>query len=362
MLNLFESTSINTMTLKNRFVRSATWMGMAGEDGTCTPKLTGLMEELAQGDTGLIISGYTFVSTEGKGALMVGASSDDHLPGLTDMADTVHNAGGKIILQLAHCGLFSAPSENGQKPLGPSVMMTPDGPLGSEMSTEDIQQKVRNFRDSADRAKKAGFDGVQIHAAHGYLLSQFLSPFFNKREDEYGGSVENRARFLLEVVASVREAVGDRYPVLVKINSDDCLEDGFCPDDMLRVAGMLEKAGVDAIELSGGTILAFVMGNPDGSFSRQTDTGIYYEDAAKRFKQEIGLPLMLVGGIRSYDDCQRLINEDVTDYISLGRPLIREPDLIKRWKSGDTRDADCVSDNACVMPGIEGKGVQCVHV
>ncbi|MCP4312872.1 MAG: NADH:flavin oxidoreductase, partial [Bacteroidetes bacterium] len=178
-------------------------------------------------------------------------------------------------------------------------------------------------------------DGIQIHAAHGYLLSQFLSPFFNKREDEYGGSIENRGRIVLEVVQSVREAVGDQFPVLVKINAEDFLDGGFCVDDMLDVARMLEKSSVDAIELSGGTILGMLMGTPNISFSRIGDEGIYYEAAAKRYKGEIRIPLMLVGGIRSYEVSQRLVEEGVTDYVSLCRPLIREPDLIKRWELGD---------------------------
>ena len=227
---------------------------------------------------------------------------------------------------------------------------------------EEIKDTINAFRDGAIRAHKAGFDGVQIHAAHGYLLSQFLSPYFNKREDEYGGDIENRARIVLDVVRSVRDAVGERFPVLVKINTEDFLDGGFSVDDMLRVARLLEKSGVDAIELSGGTILGIYIGNFNISFSWIGEGGTYYEEAAKRYKSEIRIPLMLVGGIRSYEVSRRLVEEGLSDYISLCRPLIREPDLIRRWESGDTRDAECVSDNACFQPGIEGKGVQCVHI
>lgn len=363
MPKLFEATTINTVTLKNRFVRSATWEGIAKGDGSCSPKLTDLMEKLAQGNIGLIVSGYAFVSREGQAApFQLGVYSDDLLPGITEMAEAVHKADGRILMQLAHGGLLADPQLTGQEPLGPSVMTTENGPTGREMTKEEIHGAVKAFRDGAVRAKKAGFDGIQIHAAHGYLLSQFLSPFFNKREDEYGGSIENRARIVLEVVRSVREAVGEKYPVLVKINAEDFLDGGFSVDEMLRVARMLEKSGVDAIELSGGTVLGLFMGKPDISFSRIGDSGVYYEEAAKRYKGEIGIPLMLVGGIRSYEVCQRLVEEGVTDYVSMCRPLIREPDLIKRWESGDTREAECVSDNACFQPGIEGKGVYCIHV
>ena len=363
MPKLFETTTINTMTLKNRFVRSATWEGIAREDGSCSPKLIDLMEKLAQGDVGLIISGYAFISRESQAApFQLGAYSDYLLPGITEMAETVHKADGRILMQLAHGGLFASPQLTGQEPLGPSVMMAEKGPTGREMSKEEIHGTVRAFRDGAVRAQKAGFDGIQIHAAHGYLLSQFLSPFFNKREDEYGGSVENRARIVLEIVQSIREAVGDRFPVLVKINTEDFLDGGFSVDEMLQVARMLEESGVNAIELSGGTVLGLFIGKPDSSFSRLGEGGVYYEEAAKRYKGEIGIPLMLVGGIRSYEVCQRLVEEGVTDYVSMCRPLIREPDLIKRWESGDTREAECVSDNACFQPGIEGKGVHCIHV
>jgi 2,4-dienoyl-CoA reductase-like NADH-dependent reductase (Old Yellow Enzyme family) len=363
MSTLFEKTTINTMSLNNRFVRSATWEGMANEDGSCSPKLTNQMEKLTQGHVGLIISGHTFVSPNGQSTpFQLGVYHDDLLPSITEMAETVHNANGKIIMQLAHGGLFAHPQLTGQDPMGPSAMMTENGPTGKEMTKQEIQEIVNAFREGALRAKKAGFDGVQIHAGHGYLLSQFLSPFFNKRKDEYGGSIQNRARVLLEVVESIREAVGDQYPVLVKINADDFLEGGFCEDDMLTVARMLENSSIDAIELSGGTILALLMGPPNISFSRIGNNGSYYETSAKRYKEQIGIPLMLVGGIRSYEVSQQLVEDGVTDYVSLCRPLIREPNLIKRWESGDTRDSECVSDNACLQPGLEGKGVHCIHV
>jgi len=363
MPSLFETTTINTMTLNNRFVRSATWEGMAHEDGSCSPKLIDLMVKLAQGNMGLIITGFAFISRDGQAApWQLGAYSDDLLPGLTDMAEAVHKAGGKIVLQLAHGGLFTGPELTGQEPLGPSVMTTDKGPVGREMTKEEIHGAVNAFADAADRARKAGFDGVQIHAAHGYFLSQFLSPFFNKRDDEYGGSIENRARIVLETVQSVREAVRDSYPVLIKINSEDFLDGGFSMDDMLQTVKILEESGVDAIEMSGGTVLGVYTGNFDISFSRLGDTGVWYEEAAKRYKKEIGTPLMLVGGIRSYEVCRRLIENGVTDYIALCRPLIRESNLVKRWETGDTRDAECISDNACFQPGMEGKGVQCIHV
>lgn len=259
-------------------------------------------------------------------------------------------------------GLFANPQLTGQDPIGPSVMSAEGGPVGREMTIDEIRGTIKAITGGALRAKKAGFDGVQVYAAHRFLLSQYLSPFFNHRQDEYGGSLENRARIVLEAVQSVREAVGDGFRVLVKLNTEDSLDGGFGVDEMLQAAGLLERASVDAIELSGGTVLALLMGNPNASFSRIKKNGIYYQEAARRYKGEIGVPLILVGGIRSYEASLQLVEEGITDYVALARPLIREPGLVARWASGDTRASECVSDNACIQQGLEGNGVHCIHV
>ena len=360
---LFEPTTINNIALKNRFVSSATWMGKANPDGSCSPLLISSLVRLAKGNVGMIVTGMAGVSKDAQSApLQLGVYSDDFLPGFRQMAESVHRTGAPIVMQLEHGGLFTVPLLTGQEPSGPSVLQTPDGPLGREMTKEEIEDTVNAFKDAAIRAQKAGFDGVQIHAAHGFLVSQFLSPFFNRREDEYGGSVENRAKVLLEIVKSIREAVGDQFAVLVKINSDDFIPGGFNTDDMLLVSAMLEKAGVDAIEISGGTIGALLTGNVDSSFTPTGNKEVYYREAAKHFKEKIKIPLILVGGIRSFEVAEELVNSGITDYISMSRSLIREPDLIKRWKSGDLRKSECISDSACFQPGMEGKGVHCIHI
>jgi 2,4-dienoyl-CoA reductase-like NADH-dependent reductase (Old Yellow Enzyme family) len=360
---LFEVTTINTMTLKNRFVRSATWMGMATEDNSVSQRLINEMVKLAEGGVGLIISGYATVRADGQSVpWQLGNYSDEHLPGLTEMAAAVHKASGTIVNQIAYGGVFAIPQITGVEPMGPSVIQGPKGPICREMTKKDIRETINAFGQAAARAKKAGFDGVQLHAAHGFGLNQWLSPFFNKRTDEYGGSIENRARIVLETYESIRDAVGEQFPVLAKLNAADFLEEGFSTDDMLKVAKMLEKAGIDAIELSGGTIKALLEGNSNESFSRTRQDEVYYLEEAKRYKEKIDVPLMLVGGIRSYEVAEQLVEEGIADYIALCRPLIREPDLINRWKAGDTRKAECNSDNACFEPGNEGKGVTCVHV
>jgi 2,4-dienoyl-CoA reductase-like NADH-dependent reductase (Old Yellow Enzyme family) len=361
MSKLFEKTVIKSLELANRFVRSATWEGMAGTDGSCTQPLIDLTAQLAEGGVGLIITGHAFVSPEGQaGPWQIGVQSDGMLPGLTAMADAVHRAGGKIALQIAHAGCYGFASGTGLEAVGPSCGIPETTPSCRELTREEISVICAAFGRAAGRAKAAGFDAVQIHAAHGYLLSEFLSPFFNRRGDEYGGSVENRARIVLEVLKSVRDAAGDDYPVLIKLNSQDFIDGGLTVDDMLVVAALLEKWGVDAIEMSGGTIYA------SGEFSAirtgvlaNPEEEVYYRDAALRFKREISVPLMLVGGIRSLDVAEALVDEGVADYVSLCRPLIREPGLVNRWRSGDRRRVGCLSENACFGPLMKGEGLVC---
>jgi 2,4-dienoyl-CoA reductase-like NADH-dependent reductase (Old Yellow Enzyme family) len=360
---LFDSSTIKGINLKNRFIWSATWQGKANFNGSCSPTLISSMLPVARRDAGLIISEMTYISGNGVCAPgQMGIYDDCLLPGLKLMREFVHRAGTPIALQLVHGGLFSAPILTGSTPLGPSVLDTPDGKIGKEISKEEIADTVIAFRDGAVRAKEAGFNGVQIHAAHGWLLSQFLSPFFNKRTDEYGGSLENRARIVLEVTKSIREAVGEDFAVLVKINSADFLPGGFDAGEMVEVSVMLERAGIDAIEISGGTIGALMTGNIDGSFSPVSKKGAYYVEAAIQLKEKVKIPVMLVGGIRTFEEADKLVKNGVADYISLCRPLIREPDLIKKWKSGNLKRSDCISDNACLQLGMEGKGVHCIHV
>ncbi len=362
MSKLFESSTINSMTLKNRFVRSATFEGMADTDGACTPQLINLMTELAKGRIGLIISGYSYVSQQGKSRVgQLGVSADEFIPGLAQMTDAVHKGDGKIVMQIAHAGCNSFVIPAGEKALGPSAMEMPQGCSCREMTRAEISETIEDFVKAALRAKKSGFDGVQLHAAHGYFLNQFLSLFYNKRTDEYGGSLENRARVVLATLRGVRSAVGDNFPVLIKINSDDFLKGGFTKNEMVQVAAMLEKEGIDAIEVSGGTHLS-----PSAySFSRKTgvvppDKELYFRDAARLYKDKINIPLLLVGGIRSYSVAEQVVNEGLADYISLCRPLIREPYLIRRWQSGDISRAACISCNECFESLRAAEGVYCV--
>jgi 2,4-dienoyl-CoA reductase-like NADH-dependent reductase (Old Yellow Enzyme family) len=362
MAELFESTSIKGMSLANRFVRSATWEGLADQGGAVTPRLIEMMVELARGEVGLIISGYAFVSPEGQSSpRQLAAYEDRFLPGLRDMVEEVQAAGGKIALQLAHGGCMANSELSGLDPIGPSAVEMNGQPICRMAGREDMARLVSAFARGAELAKQAGFDAVQIHAAHGFLLSQFLSPAFNQRTDEYGGELANRARLLLQVVRSVRKAVGPEYPILIKINSEDFLAGGMSCGEAVEVSGWLEQASLNAIEFSGGTAKSpekFLPVRP-GKLKTPAQEA-YYRKAASLYKQKVTIPLILVGGIRSYGVAEELVRNGTADYISMSRPLICEPGLVKRWREGDRRQAECVSDNACFAPAMDGRGLSCV--
>jgi len=358
---LFDKTKINQIELKNRFVRSATWEGLANPDGSCSEKIADMMLELTKGQIGLIITSHAYVSQCGQGSIrQLGIYDDRLISGYRKMVEEVHKEGSKIVLQISHAGARALAQTKDSEPFGPSSLKIKDVMNCREITTSEILKMTEDFKMAAVRAKKAGFDGVQLHGAHGYLLSQFLSPFFNRREDEYGGSIENRARLILEILQAIRSELCRQFTVLIKLNSDDFVEGGFTPEEMVQVAELLEAAGIDAIELSGGMTLSV----SKHSFSRVSKSDskedeVYYGDAVKLYKEKISIPLILVGGIRSYELAKELVEKELVDYISLCRPLIREPGLIKRWQEGDIKRATCISCNGCFVPARSGEGLYC---
>ncbi len=360
MSKLFDSGNINGMVISNRFVRSATWEGMATDAGQCTPRLIELMADLARGGVGLIISSHAYVRKDGQASpWQLGVYSDELIPGLQAMARAVHQHGGKIVLQLAHAGIFAAHQLTGLTPRAVSADVGFTRNPGQELSLSDIGEVVHSFVEAATRAQRAGLDGVQIHAAHGYLLSEFLSPAFNHRRDAYGGPIQNRTRALIEILQGIRKATGADYPILVKMNCRDFLDTGLTLEDSLAAGRMLAEAGLDAIELSGG-MRASGKFMPSRVGIDTPEKEAYFREEAKSFKSKIDVPLILVGGIRSFEVAEDLLKQGVTDYISLSRPFIREPDLIQRWKAGDRRRAACESDNLCFGPILKGDGIYCV--
>jgi 2,4-dienoyl-CoA reductase-like NADH-dependent reductase (Old Yellow Enzyme family) len=357
---LFESGNINALTLKNRFVRSATWEGMASVDGRATAKLIDTMVALARGGVGLIVTGHAYVLPNGQASpWQLGIYDDSLIDGLKSMTDAVHAAGGKIVAQLAHAGNFALEAAIGTPPV---VVSNFDGLAKTpraELSQSDILALKAAYLQAAQRARSAGFDGIQLHSAHGYLFSQFLSPWFNRRTDEYGGSIGNRVRIHVETIRAIRRAMGKDYPLLVKINCQDFSDGGLSVAESIQAAGQMVNAGMDAIELSGGLLTGGKL-SPSRPNINSAEKEAYFKDAAQAFKKELDVPLILVGGIRSLDVAEELLDAKAADYCSLCRPLIREPDLIKRWQSGDRTRARCLSDNLCFQPGMTGNGIYCV--
>jgi 2,4-dienoyl-CoA reductase-like NADH-dependent reductase (Old Yellow Enzyme family) len=360
MSHLFEPGRIGSMALRNRFVRSATWEAMATPDGAVTPRLIDVIANLGRGGVGLIISGHAYVRPEGQaGPLQMSAAGDEMIQGLRQLAAAAHDHGAKMVLQIAHAGYFAAHHLTGRPPSAVSAAVKLDEVPRRELTLDDIQNVVRAFAAAAARAKAAGFDGVQIHSAHGYLLNQFLSPLFNRRTDAYGGPLPNRVRVHLETIRAVRQAVGADYPVLIKLNGRDFADGGLEPGESLEAAALMEQAGLDAIELSSGMTKFSRFGSARTKISNQAKEA-YNQEEARVFRRRLQIPLILVGGIRSLPVAERLVAEGACDFISMSRPLIREPDLINRWKSGDRRKAACTSDNLCFGPARSGEGLYCV--
>ncbi len=361
MATLFEETALNGMTMRNRIVRSATWEGMCDQDGRPTEKLINCYRALARGGVGLIVSGYTFVRPEGKGFPgKMGIHTDNFASDYENLTRAVHDDGGKIAVQLVHAGGQTTASNAGRQPLAPSAVQVDQFPeMVAELSKKEISDIVIAFGEGASRAKSWGSDGVQLHGAHGFLINQFLSPLTNRRTDEYGGSIENRSRFLLEVYRKVRENVGADYPVLIKLNASDNLDGGLDVDDAIYAAKKLAEAGIDAIEVSAGTPASGEKGAAREKIN-SPEKEAYNLELARRIKEAVSCPVMVVGGIRSYEIAEKALREDGMDYIALARPLIREPGLANRWLQGDRSPATCISCNSCFTPGLEEGGIYCV--
>lgn len=361
MSELFQKAFIGNMEMRNHFVRSATWEGMAGENGEVTEPLIEIYRDLAKGGVGLILTGYSFVTKRGKALFgKLGVDSDALIPGFKRLTEAVHEHGGKIVLQIAHGG-SQGMFDTGMPLEAPSAMKErATGNLPVEMSVNDIKRVINEFAEAAGRAKEAGFDGVEIHAAHGYLLSQFLSPYSNRRTDEYGGSIENRARIIFEIYDAVRGKVGRDYPVMVKINSSDFDGGaGLAPEDSLWVCKKLSDMGIDAIELSGGI---FASGElmPARAGINSPEKEAYFRDYAGQFRPHLKCPLILVGGLRSLDVMEDIYRNGSAQFFSISRPLISEPGLINRWQSGDRKKARCISCNKCFGAAINERKFYCV--
>jgi len=355
---LFTPVRIGSVTVPNRFARSATHDFMADDEGNVTDANVELYRLLAEGEVGLIITGHAHVQPSGKASPRQMAVFDDRfVEGLARIPEIVHHFASRVFLQIAHAGRQTKEKLCACVPVSPSAIYDPTSKvMPRELSADEIRVLIADFVSAAVRAKRAGFDGVQLHAAHGYLLSSFLSPHTNRRADGWGGPVENRVRVLVDVLRGVKAACGRDFPVIVKLNSTDFLEGGLVLEDAVRVARMIEAEGIDGIEVSGGMAEAG-RGSVWAGLRGEDEEGYFVENAA-RIKRAVRVPVFALGGIRTLAVAERIVREGRADLVSLSRPLIRDPFLIKHFREGSTSKSECISCNKCFNP----RGIRCAEL
>ncbi len=364
MKNLFDKTTINGMNLKNRFIKAAVWEELADYKGHMTDELFKIYMEIAKGGAGTILTGYAYIEKdEQPNPHMMGIYEDSFISEYKELTDMVHKYDTNIIMQIVYGGSQTDLNPPSKKIWGPSAIKNElTGIVPTPMTKEDIHFIVKSYGKAAKRVKQAGFDGVEIHAAHGYLLSQFLCPHYNTRVDEYGGSIENRARIILDVYNEIRQTVGNDFPIFIKINSEDFIEDGLTSEESMIVSKMLAEAGIDAIEISGGnlstpSVFDRNLGSSRTKINVSKDRESYFKDHAARLAQDIPIPIILTGGNRHLDVMEDILNSTNISYFALGRPLICEPDLVNKWADGDSKAPKCTSCNQC----FHTQGKSCIH-
>lgn len=325
----------NGTTIKNRFFKSAMSEGMGTRDFQPKKNIATLYKRWAEGGTGLIITGNIMVDPKGTaepGNIVFDKNSNMEI--LKDWAKQGQQHGAKVMVQLNHPGK-QVPKTIAKETVAPSTI-----PLGNglnklfstprALTTSEVEELVQKFITSAKVAKEAGFSGVQIHAAHGYLISQFLSPHDNRRTDKYGGSLENRMRFLKEIYLGMREELGKDFTIGIKINSTDFKEDGLTEEDSLKTIIELANLGLDFVEISGGTYERPAM---MGATSKSTNQ-VFFAEYSKKLKQKIEIPVVVTGGIRSINAMNTLLNDNTTDFIGIARPLTIDPNIPNKIKQG----------------------------
>ena len=325
----------NGTTIKNRFFKSAMSEGMGTRDFQPKKNITTLYKRWAEGGTGLIITGNIMVDPKGTaepGNIVFDKNSNMEI--LKDWAKQGQQHGARVMVQLNHPGK-QVPKTIAKETVAPSTI-----PLGNglnklfstprALTTSEVEELVQKFVTSAKVAKEAGFSGVQIHAAHGYLISQFLSPHDNRRTDKYGDSLENRMRFLKEIYLGMREELGKDFTIGIKINSTDFKEDGLTEEDSLKTIIELANLGLDFVEISGGTYERPAM---MGATSKSTNQ-VFFAEYSKKLKQKIEIPVVVTGGIRSINAMNTLLNDNTTDFIGIARPLTIDPNIPNKIKQG----------------------------
>lgn len=349
MRELFDTTTIKGMKIKNRFVRSATWENKTTHDGHMTPELYSIYEELAKNEVGMIITGYAnVVQEEQPNPGMMGIYDDSFIQEYQSLTDLVHQYDSKIILQVAYGGTKTTYNIGSRVIFAPSkVPEIATNTLGKEMTKQDIEYIVAAFGESARRAKESGFDGIEIHGAHTYLINQFLSPYYNRRTDEYGGSLENRMRFLKEIYYAMRKQVGEDYPIFVKLTATEFFDGGQSFEDTKVICKEMEKIGIDAIELSGnvhGKAKSMVGQMFEGY---EIEAEGYFYRYGEEISKEVQIPIITVGGLSHIEKIEEILQNTNIQYFALARPLLAEPHLVRRWKEGDRSAVKCIRCSKC---------------
>ena len=391
MNDVFTKSTIAGIELKNKIIRSATYEGLSDQEGRPTKKLSDMYVKLAKGEVGAIITGLIGVQRKGRTtSRMCMLDRDDFIDDYKQINARLKEYGVPVIAQLAHGGGQSDKIASGGFNLAPSKKFYPQtGKFSQVISEENIIEVIDSFISAIERAKKAGFAGIQLHAAHGYLLSEFLSGGLNRRKDKWGGSTENRFRIIAEIMKGARERVGN-YPILAKFSAYDYLKNGIRIDEALRIAVMFQRAGIDALEVSCGAndglntirtkeipsdaimanmfpinikseIMKNVLRKIIPLFVKTYEPIFNFNvTAAEKIKQEIDIPVIAVGGIRNINDINSIINGNKADYVSMCRPFIIEPDLVKKFKEGKQDNSKCIDCCYCLF-GLMKDSVRCYY-
>ena len=361
---LFEPINIRNMEVPNRFVRSATYDAAAERNGHVSDQQMKLYTDLAEGGVGLIVTGITSVHPSGRTRVIQNViDGDDSIDGFRRLTAAVHERGAKIAVQLHHGGRDAAGflKEKDEKAIAPSVV--PNDPYFKEeyreMTEDEIRQLIRAFGTAAHRARDAGFDAVQLHGAHAFLFSQFLSPFTNRRTDHWGGSLENRLRFHQEVYREIREEVGEDYPILIKVGVQDGFSGGLEFSEGKRAARLLDQCGYDALEISQG-----LRGKGWEETEFRTDINTvdrvgFFREWCREITSCVKAPTMMMGGLRSFEFMEEVVQKGEATFASFSRPFIREPGIVNDWKRGDRHRARCISCNKCLTIVRSGEALRC---
>jgi 2,4-dienoyl-CoA reductase-like NADH-dependent reductase (Old Yellow Enzyme family) len=382
--SVFGPVRLGPITLKNRVIKAATFEGAAPR-GEVSDPLIAFHRRVAEGGAAMTTVAYLAVAPEGRTDRHCIVLSEESLPGLRRLTDAVHHAGASASAQIGHAGPVANARSNRAPSLSPSRRFSPMASMTRAVSEEDIARITEAYRRGAMIAVDAGFDCIEIHLGHNYLLSAFLSPKLNRRTDQWGGSLVNRARFPRQVVAAVKEAVGQQVAITAKLNMADGVPGGFWLDESVEFARMLEADGeLDALELTGGSSLSNPMylfrgEAPRAEFAATLPAPLrigfravgsrflqeypfeeaYFLPYARQFLSVLSLPLILLGGVNRLETVEDAVAEGFS-FVAMARALLREPDLIGRWERGTDTSGLCIHCNKC-MPTIYS-GTRCVLV